>query len=53
MSVDPTSQLRQRHGWLGSSKSETGDLAPDRQRGGTSDAEPPMETSGDKENRTD
>jgi|SRR6516165_6846767 len=27
-------------------------LTPDRQRGRMSDAEPPMETSGDKENRT-
>jgi len=53
--ADARSLARQRskgHGWLGPSESETGGLAPDRQLGRMSAAEPPMDASGDKENRT-
>ena len=38
--------------WLGLTEIETGGLAPNGQRDRTSGAEPPVETSGDKENRT-
>jgi hypothetical protein len=45
-------QHSERHGWLGSSESDTGRLAIDQQRGRTSGAKPPVETSGDEENCT-